>query len=134
MLRLLQSLTAKEISTLLKYFILYDFYMTGSKLYEYSLLSSFQSELDYTIIPFFFVIKPTLCYVLVSSALVICLAGSMVGISEAFYLTVFQGRNVCCVRSTGNRDICGLNHKAPSLPKSLLSCLQHLTQGWVPSQ
>lgn len=46
------------------------------------------------------VIKPTLCYILISSALVICLAGSMVGIFEAFHPTVLQGRNVCFVHST----------------------------------
>jgi len=44
----------------------------------------------------------------------------------AFYLNVLQGSNVCCVCSTAKRDVCVLNHKAPSFPKSLLSCLQHL--------
>lgn len=53
---------------------------------------------------FFLVIKPTLCYILIPTSLVICLAGSMVGISEAFHLTVLEGRNICCVCSAANRE------------------------------
>lgn len=79
-------------------------------------MNCFQSELDYIIMPFFLVIKPTLCYILISSALVICLAGSMVGIFEAFHLTVLEGRNVCFVRSTWTESF-WLESKSSFLPK-----------------